>query len=51
MPHKEIRKIIRVGDSFAVTLPKGWLKYFGIEPGDEIEMVSNKNITIKRVEK
>jgi hypothetical protein len=47
MPHIENRKIIRIGKtSLGVILPKAWLRYFSVQAGDIVELVSNGHITI-----
>ena len=48
MPILEERMIYRVGkSSLAITLPRGWLKYFGLEPGDKVEITANGELTIR----
>lgn len=47
MPHEETRKIIRVGNSLAVTMPKDWVQYFQIAKGDEVKVVSNGSVLIE----
>lgn len=48
MPHKNIRKIIRVGDtSLAVILPKAWLRYFELNQDNCVEVISNSEIIIR----
>lgn len=47
MPHKETRKIIRVGNSYAVTIPKTWLKYYNLTEKDKVTVLSNGSIIIK----
>lgn len=47
MPHEETRKIIRVGNSFAVTMPRAWLRYFNLSDKDEVLVVSNGIVQIK----
>jgi len=50
MPHKEIRKLIRVGNSsFAVILPRTWLRYYDLKYGDSVEVISNGSVKIKPV--
>ena len=39
MPAKEKRKVLPIGDSLAVTLPKPYRDYYNIEPGDEVEVL------------
>jgi antitoxin component of MazEF toxin-antitoxin module len=52
MPHIENRKIIRIGKtSLGIILPKAWLRYFFLQAGDEVEIVSNGTIIIKPIEK
>ena len=47
MPHKETRKIIKIGTgSLGLTLPKPWCRYFGLDATDRVEMVSNGKIVI-----
>ncbi|GAH73943.1 unnamed protein product [marine sediment metagenome] len=49
MPHKETRKLVRIGEvSVGVTLPVGWLRYFNLKAGDKVEVISNGDIVIKR---
>jgi len=46
--HEETRKIIKVGEtSFAVILPKSWLRYYKLTNKDEVTVLSNGVITIK----
>ena len=46
MPHKETRKIIRVGNSLAVTMPSAWIRYFKLANKDEVTVLSNGKVTI-----
>jgi len=46
MPHKQTRKIIRVGNSLAVTIPKAWLSYFDLSEKDEVTVLSNGALII-----
>jgi hypothetical protein len=48
MPHEETRKIIRVGEtSFAVILPKPWLRFYKLSDKDMVTVISNGVVTIK----
>ena len=47
MPHEETRKIIRVGNSFAVTMPCAWLRYFNLSAQDKVKVVSNGLVVIE----
>jgi len=51
MPHKEQRKIIRVGNSLAVTIPKAWLRYFNLTDKDEVTVISDGKVIIEPVKK
>jgi len=50
IPEGRKRKIIEVGNSSAVTLPKPWLKYNNLEIGDSVELISNHNTIVIRKE-
>jgi len=42
MPSEETRKILRLGSRYkssAVTLPKGWIEYGKMEPGEEVRLL------------
>jgi len=48
MPHKETRKIIRIGSmSFGIILPLSWLRYNHLGSGDRVEVISNGSIVMK----
>jgi len=47
VPHRQTRKIIRVGNSLAVTIPKAWLNYFELSEKDSVTILSNGAIVIK----
>jgi len=47
MPHEEVRKIIRVGNSYAVTMPRAWLRYFKLSDKDEVTVISDGLVQIK----
>jgi len=48
MPHEELRKIIRAGKtSFAVILPRAWLRYYKLTDKDKVRLISNSKITIE----
>jgi len=53
LPHIEKRKLIKVGNSMAVTLPKPWLEWAKNKYGDEfsLELLSNGVIKIKPIPK
>ena len=48
MPHEEMRKIIKSGNtSFAVILPRAWLRYYGLTNKDRVKVVSNGTVIIE----
>jgi len=48
MPSLEERTIYRVGkSSLVITLPRGWLNYFGLTAGDSVELTNNGDLTIR----
>ena len=47
MPIKVERILFRVGEgSLAVTLPKAWVVYNCLKPGDTVEVVANDGVLI-----
>lgn len=48
MPGLSERTVIDLGQgSYVVCLPKAWLRYYGLKPGDKVEVISNGEITIR----
>ena len=48
MPIKVERTLFKIGEGgFAVTLPKAWVKYHNLKPGDKVEIIANSKLTIK----
>ena len=42
------RTIFRTGErSFAITLPIGWVRYSGLEQGQQVEIVINDDLTVR----
>ena len=47
MPIKVERILFRVGESsLAVTLPKAWVVYNQLKPGDTVELIANDGVTV-----
>ena len=47
MPTLVERTVINLGQgSYVITLPKAWLRYFGIKPGDKLEVIGNGELRI-----
>jgi antitoxin component of MazEF toxin-antitoxin module len=52
MPHEETRKIIKIGNtSYAVILPRAWLRFFGLTEKNKVTVLSNGTVTIKPLKK
>lgn len=48
MPSLTERSVINMGQgSYIITLPKAWLRYFGIKPGDKLEVIANGDLIIR----
>ena len=48
MPIKVERTLFKIGEGgFAVTLPKAWVNYYDLKPGDKVEIIANKELTIR----
>ena len=46
MPSLEYRKVYPVGSSLVITLPRGWLAFFGIKAGDQVKIVTDQDLVI-----
>ena len=47
MPIKVERILFRVGEgSLAVTLPKAWVTYNRLTPGDTVDLIVNDGVTV-----
>ena len=47
MPHKESRKIIKIGKtSLGVILPRAWLRFFGLTHRNKVNVISNSKVVI-----
>ena len=52
MPIKVERILFRVGEgSLAVTLPKAWVTYNRLKPGDTVEVIANDGVLVRLKEK
>jgi len=40
--------LFKIGEGgFAVTLPKAWVRYYQLKPGDKVEITANSEIIIR----
>jgi len=48
MPILVERKLFRIGEGgVAITLPKAWINYHRLKPGDTVEVVVNEDLIVK----
>lgn len=48
MPIKVERTLFKIGEgAIAVTLPKAWVNYFNLKPGDKVEIVGDGELIIR----
>ena len=48
MPIKVERTLFKIGEGgVAVTLPKGWINYYNLRPGDKVEIIADAELTIR----
>ena len=48
MPIKVERTLFKIGEGgFAVTLPKAWINYYQLKPGDKVEIIADDALTIR----
>lgn len=49
MPTLVERSVINMGQgSYVITLPKPWIRYLGIRPGERLEVITNGELIIRR---
>lgn len=48
MPTETVRSIIDLGQgSVVITLPKAWVRYHRLRPGDKVLVVTNGKLVVK----
>ena len=48
MPILVERRLLRIGNGgFAVTLPKAWIRYYKLNPGDQVEIIADVDLIIR----
>ena len=48
MPIQVERTLFRIGNGgFAVTVPKAWVRYRKLQPGDKVEVVADEDLIIR----
>ena len=48
MPTLTLRKLIKFGDGGVVmTVPKGWVRYHNLKPGDRLEVIVNNELVLR----
>lgn len=43
------RKVMKMGASLVISLPSGWVRKYGIKPGDEVSMTANDIVSIVKL--
>ena len=51
MPIVVERSLFKIGGGFAVTLPKAWVRYNKLKPGDKVEVIANREVIVRLKEK
>jgi bifunctional DNA-binding transcriptional regulator/antitoxin component of YhaV-PrlF toxin-antitoxin module len=50
MPTLTLRKLIKFGDGgVVVTVPRGWVRYYGLKAGDRLEVIADGELRIRPV--
>jgi len=50
MPTITFRKIIRLGkNGLVITLPTGWIRFYGLKAGDKLEVIANKKLIVRPI--
>jgi len=48
MPIQVERKLFKIGEGgFAMTVPKAWINYHQLKPGDVVEVIVNDDLIIR----
>ena len=48
MPTQTIRKLIKFGrDGVVMTVPREWIRYYGLKAGDRLEVIADGELTIR----
>ena len=48
MPAIFERKLFKIGEGgIAVTLPKSWINYYGLKPGDKVKIIVERELIIR----
>jgi AbrB family looped-hinge helix DNA binding protein len=48
MPILVERKLFKIGEGgFAITIPKAWINYHRLKPGDKVEIIADNEIIIR----
>lgn len=47
MPTLVERSLFKIGGAFAITLPKPWVRYYELKPGDKLEIITNNDLVVR----
>jgi bifunctional DNA-binding transcriptional regulator/antitoxin component of YhaV-PrlF toxin-antitoxin module len=52
MPTLTQRTLIKFGENgLVLTIPKAWIDYYQLKPGDKLEVIANGELTIRPLKK
>lgn len=51
MPILERRRIVALGSTRVVSLPRGWLAFNGLKPGDFLDVLTDGEIRLRPIKK
>lgn len=52
MPNLVERNLIRFGDGgLVVCIPKPWATYYGLKPGDKVQVITNGKLVVKPIKR
>jgi len=52
MPSVFTRSILSIGDGgMCVSIPISWARYYGLKPGDKLEVIANGELTVRPLPK
>lgn len=48
MPTLTVRKLIKFGhDGLVITVPRGWVRFYRLSAGDQLEVIANGELIIR----
>jgi len=47
MPTLVERSLFKIGGGFAITLPKPWVRFYELKPGDKLEIITDDDLVVR----